>query len=596
MNKIVVQLPANRDYAGRLEIQNAAGQRIAGPFHVCGRADDESAQNNKNPGRNPLLPFGDIPFGEYQIVKIMPSGPGTAYHAEEFGSAGIVLMRPKLGDAALADANGRFGFFIQGGARTRNGLLRPTPDGSLRLADRDQRRFTSALRKAADINCLCLVVSTAKVGGKVAVAKIPVGRARRNTPASLLLASSVIASTVTGVVRQAWVRTMFHAAGTSIASGLAFVAADHASAQSKGDYTPTGGAADQLNTVEHHSQDATHAATDEQAHDQAAQGFDTASPVAPPVDLHDKQGIVTPDAASGGSPPAPAAGLAPGSPMVTTPEPSTTPEETQPTPSTQPENENMPEEATPAETPPDSSTAPENQATEPATPANVVIPAAAAAAGAALGSAMVAPSGSTTAPTAQEPAAQAIIEHDNQDLANPTSQIQQLETGKAIPLAWLNQFQNNNLKDWIANNVICAKQPIANKYGISAGDNGDLLITPSVFNANSCAININLMAFELGKVFWLKHTDSSGNEPPAILNLLNRQTVIEEMRKAKYGGVGLDDLTADSADGPSQLGIIFRAALLNLQPENQGETKDWNVLRTGLLNTITGDTSRTTVP
>ena len=144
--------------------------------------------------------------------------------------------------------------------------------------------------------------------------------------------------------------------------------------------------------------------------------------------------------------------------------------------------------------------------------------------------------------------------------------------------------------------MICAKQPIANKYGISAGDNGDLLITPSVFNANSREISINLMAFELGKVFWLKHTDASGSAPPALLNLLNNQTIIGEMRKAKYGGVGLDDLTADSADGSSQLGIIFRAALLNLQPENQGEAKDWNALRTGLLNTITGGTSRTTGP
>lgn len=596
MNKIVVQLPANRDYAGCLEIQTAAGQRIAGPFPVCGRADDASAQDNKNPGRNPLLPFGDIPFGEYQIVKIMPSGPGTAYRAEEFGSAGILLMRPKLGDAALADANGRFGFFIQGGARTRNGLLRPTQDGSLRLSDRDQRRFISALRKAGDINCYCLVVNAAKVGARVAVAKVPAGKARRNTPASLLLASSVIASTVTGVVRQAWVRTMFHAAGTSIASGLAFVAADHASAQSKGDYTPTGGAADQLNTVEQHSQDATHATTDEQAHDQAAQGFDTPSSVAPPVDLHDKQGIVTPDAASGGSPPASAAGFAPGSPIVTEPEPSTTPEETPSTSSTQPENENMPEETTPAETQPDSSPTPENQATAPSTPANVVVPAAAAAAGAALGSAMVAPSEPTTTPAAQERASQAIIEHDNQGWANPTSQIQQLETGKAIPAAWLDQFKNDDLKNWIANNVVCAKQPIANKYGISAGNQGELLITPSVFTANSLETNVNLMAFELGKVFWLKHTDASGNAPPAILNLLNRQTIIEKMRKAKYGGVGLDDLTTDSADGSSQLGILFRAALLNLQPENPGDARDWNVLRTGLLNTITGGTSRTTVP
>ncbi|HLX95710.1 MAG TPA: hypothetical protein VKU37_08190, partial [Verrucomicrobiae bacterium] len=357
-----------------------------------------------------------------------------------------------------------------------------------------------------------------------------------------------------------------------------------------------GGAADQLNAVEQHSQDATHAATDEQAHDQAGQGFDTASPVAPPVDLHDKQGVVTPDAAAGGLPPASAAGLAPGSSIVTEPEPSTTPEETPAASDTPSEDENMPAETTPAETQPDSGNATENQTAEPATPADVVVPAAAAAAGAVLGSAMVAPSEPTTPPAAQEPASQAIIEHDNQDWPTPTSQIQQLEMGKAIPKAWLDQFNNDDLKNWIANNVICAKQPIANKYGISAGNNGDLLITPSVFSNNSRETNVNLMAFELGKVYWLKHTDSSGNAPPALLNLLNNQTIIGEMRKAKYGGVGLDDLTADSTDGSSQLGIIFRAALLNLQPDNREDARDWNGLRTGLLNTIAGSTSKTTVP
>src|ERR1700722_11410234 len=101
MNKITVQLPANRDYTGQLEIQNAAGKCIAGPFRVCGRVDDDTALNHKNPARDPLLPFGDIPFGEYQVVKIMPSGPGTPYSTEEFGAAGVVLLRPRLGDAAL---------------------------------------------------------------------------------------------------------------------------------------------------------------------------------------------------------------------------------------------------------------------------------------------------------------------------------------------------------------------------------------------------------------------------------------------------------------------------------------------------------------
>jgi hypothetical protein len=447
MHKIIVQLPTNRDCAGVLEIKNAAGKRIAGPFQVCGRADDERAQANKNPARNPLLPFGDTPLGRYQVVKIIGSGPGTPYGSDEFGAAGLVLLQPKQGDAALADANGRFGFFIQGGARSRNRLLRPTQDGSLRLSDRDQRKFISALRRLGEANNVCIVICTAKSSGKVAVAaNVPAVRTGRSASSSLLLASSVVASLVTGTIRQALLRTALHGAGASIASsGLVLLAQDHASAQpAGGDYNPTGGGAmDQLNTVEHNSQDAAHASTDEEAHDKAAQGFDTPSSVAPPVDLHDKQETVNPDAASGETPPASAAGVAPGSPIVAPSKPSSTPVETPETPevsptepppnsteitpapeATAPQNEDMQEEKTstgnanqptmptqeemrdavaePSANPtaPNSSTALENQnKPEEASPLE---------------------NANQSAPTAQEPAAKALTDHESEQLSNPT--------------------------------------------------------------------------------------------------------------------------------------------------------------------------------
>jgi hypothetical protein len=368
MHKIIIQLPINRDYTGRLEVQNASGKRLAGPFKICGRADDERAQANKNPARNPLLPFGDTPLGEYKVVKIIGSGSGTPYGSDEFGSAGLVLLQPKQGDAVLADANGRFGFFIQGGARPRSGLLRPTLDGSLRLSDGDQRKLISTLQRADEVSCVCTVISTAKAGVKVAIAteKPAVRSSRRNPQASLLLASSVVASLVTGTIRQALLRTTLHGAGASLASsGLVLVAADHASAQpAGGDYNPAGvGAMDQLNTVEQNSQDATHATTDEAAHDKASQGFDTPSSVSPPVDLSGKEGIVDPNAASGNLPPASAAGLAPGSPTFSAPQPSSTPEETPPAPSAAPENQpgdqNMQEQAAPVTQSP-SETQPDN--------------------------------------------------------------------------------------------------------------------------------------------------------------------------------------------------------------------------------------------
>ncbi len=168
MYKIIVRLPGNRDFAGSIQIENSAGRRIAGPFPICGRADDKLARENKNPNRDPLLPFGDTPLGEYQLKEIIASGNATPYSAEEFGSSGIVLLQPGNGAAALADANGRFGFFIQGGALSRKGLLRPT-DGSLRLSNKHQRELLAVLQQLNGAGCKCQVVECAKKGKRIAV-------------------------------------------------------------------------------------------------------------------------------------------------------------------------------------------------------------------------------------------------------------------------------------------------------------------------------------------------------------------------------------------------------------------------------------------
>ncbi|HUE36102.1 MAG TPA: hypothetical protein VMO20_01825, partial [Candidatus Acidoferrum sp.] len=166
--KIVVRLPHDRDYAGWIHVESAAGKRLAGPFPVCGRASDQLARDGKNLRRDPVLPFGDTPLGKYQVQKIIESGGATAYSSEEFGSSGIVLLQPVSGEAALADANGRFGFFIQGGALSRTGRLRPT-DGSLRLANRDLRKVVSLLRSCELVDCQCDIADagTARKGRRV---------------------------------------------------------------------------------------------------------------------------------------------------------------------------------------------------------------------------------------------------------------------------------------------------------------------------------------------------------------------------------------------------------------------------------------------
>ena len=71
------------------------------------------------------------------------------------------MLQPKDGQAALADANGRFGFFIQGGDLTRQGLLRPT-DGSLRLSNSDQKKFIKMLQIIGEGDCVCQVVNAPK--------------------------------------------------------------------------------------------------------------------------------------------------------------------------------------------------------------------------------------------------------------------------------------------------------------------------------------------------------------------------------------------------------------------------------------------------
>jgi hypothetical protein len=160
MPRIIARLPANRDICGTLSIEGPGGRRLAGPFFVGGRADDRLAIDGGNPERNPLLPFGDTPTGAYRVADIVPTGRGTAYPVEEFGAAGMVVLEATGGDAVLADANGRFRLFIHGGA-TLGGLLKPT-EGSLRLANGDQRQLIRMLRQSAGEPLSCVVSETAR--------------------------------------------------------------------------------------------------------------------------------------------------------------------------------------------------------------------------------------------------------------------------------------------------------------------------------------------------------------------------------------------------------------------------------------------------
>ena len=238
MHKIIVHLPANRDYAGWLEVRGPGGRRIAGPFPVCGRADDRLARAEGNPERNPLLPGGDTPLGEFSATRIVPSGPGTPYDGEEFGAAGVVLLEPRRGDAALADATGRFVLMIHGGAPSRNGALRPT-DGSLRLANRDLRTLIGVLRQAGTVPCHCVPMGAARPKSKVAVEEAAAGSSDEESARGTRSEPRLPARHLANQSRRLWLRNVMLATGATVVipSALIFSMQSAYGAAAEGDYS-----------------------------------------------------------------------------------------------------------------------------------------------------------------------------------------------------------------------------------------------------------------------------------------------------------------------------------------------------------------------
>lgn len=152
MSFLSVRLPRDRDRCGALTLYDARGRKICGPFAVAGRASDVLAAANGNVRRDPRLRFGDTPTGAYRIREVLGTGKGTPFDRAQFGPHGIVVLEGVSGDAALAEANGRFHILIVGGKRSGDGRLRSTA-GSLRLSDDHQMSLIAALRKLRDVRC-----------------------------------------------------------------------------------------------------------------------------------------------------------------------------------------------------------------------------------------------------------------------------------------------------------------------------------------------------------------------------------------------------------------------------------------------------------
>jgi hypothetical protein len=134
MRRLCINLPANRDFEGEVWIEDETGQLAAGPFPVSGRAADSIAAQHHNPDRDPRFPYGDPPTGAYKIVGLRETGAANGLRPDLYGRAGAIVLQPWSGDAALAEAVGRFEVLIHGGAPGDKGALRMGA-GGFRVSD-----------------------------------------------------------------------------------------------------------------------------------------------------------------------------------------------------------------------------------------------------------------------------------------------------------------------------------------------------------------------------------------------------------------------------------------------------------------------------
>jgi hypothetical protein len=161
--RVIIQLPANRDRCGLLTVFDEYGKLLCGPFPAAARSSDHWAEMHGNAVRDPLLRFGDTPFGAYRVRSVLASGPGTMFGAASYGPHGIAMIEAMTGDAALAEANGRAHFFIVGGSLSPDGHLRST-SGNIRLTNTHQKKFLNALECSEVIRCDVVLCQEANAG------------------------------------------------------------------------------------------------------------------------------------------------------------------------------------------------------------------------------------------------------------------------------------------------------------------------------------------------------------------------------------------------------------------------------------------------
>jgi len=131
MAKIRVQLNPDRTQGGILTIIDSTGAIVGNGLSVLAKAAVDDATAHGNPLADPTMAYGDTPTGTYNITG-MPGFVFPYNNLHSYGPNGVIQLDPLSGQAAVAKANGRFGFLFHGGDPGPGGALRRT-NGCMRL-------------------------------------------------------------------------------------------------------------------------------------------------------------------------------------------------------------------------------------------------------------------------------------------------------------------------------------------------------------------------------------------------------------------------------------------------------------------------------
>lgn len=153
MHLLEIILPEKRTLCGCLTLKSPTGAVEVGPVPVAGKVGDRLARERHNPTRTPLLPYGDTPTGSYRLSRLLSMRDAAERDVAKYGRFGVAVFDPCDGDAALAEAAGRFELWLHGGVPILSKRLLSTA-GSLRLFDEDHLLLMRALSRIDSAHCI----------------------------------------------------------------------------------------------------------------------------------------------------------------------------------------------------------------------------------------------------------------------------------------------------------------------------------------------------------------------------------------------------------------------------------------------------------